>query len=140
MQLQTLDETHRYKVWLESKGRRVLEPAGKMPGKVLTSLRKEVVEKRQWIEDRWVRLMLARGWLDLHVTLPQITLVAYPNTPNKFSRKINLLGWFSHKELEDLEPDAVELNPEMAALRLWADRLEEQEPYDARLSTLLWHG
>jgi len=42
--------------------------------------------------------------------------------------------------LAPLKPSAVELNREMAALRLWADLPEEQQPYDVRLSTLLWHG
>jgi hypothetical protein len=140
MHLQTLDETHQYKIWLESKGRRVLEPVGKIPAKILKSVRKEIAAKRQWIEDRWVRLMLAQGWLELHVALPQVTVVAYPKTSNKFFRKIDLLSWFSEEELEDLKPNAVQLNREMAALRLWADRPEEQEPYDVRLSTLLWQG
>jgi hypothetical protein len=76
MHLQTLDESHRHKVWLENKGQRVLEPAGKIPAKVLKSLQKEIADKRQWIEDRWVRLMLSQGWLDLHVALPQVTIVA----------------------------------------------------------------
>jgi hypothetical protein len=140
LHLQTLDETHRYKVWLENKGQRVVEPGGKIPAKVLKSLQREIAEKRQWIEDRWVRLMIAQGWLDLHVSLPQVTLVAYPKTPNKFSRKIDLLSWFSQEQLTTLKADAVELNREMAALRLWADLPEEQEPYDVRLSTLLWQG
>ena len=84
--------------------------------------------------------MIAQGWLDLHVALPHVTLVAYPKTPNKFSRKIDLLPWFSQEQLATLKPDAVELNREMAALRLWANLSEEQEPYDVRLSTLLWQG
>ena len=33
MHLQTLDETHQYKIWLESKGRRVVEPVGKIPAR-----------------------------------------------------------------------------------------------------------
>jgi|SRR6516165_5695170 hypothetical protein len=140
MHLQALEETHPYKVWLENRGQRVIEPVGKIPAKVLKSLQKEIADKRQWIEGGWVRLMIAQGWLDLHVALPQITLVAYPKTPNKFSRKIDLLSWFSQEQLAPLKPSAVELNREMAALRLWADLPEEQQPYDVRLSTLLWHG
>jgi hypothetical protein len=138
LHLQTLDETHHYKIWLEDRGRRTFEPVHKIPAKVLKSLRKEVGDKRQWIEDRWVRLMLAQGWLDLHVALPQVTLIAYPKTPNRFARSIDLLAWLTPEQLRSLKSKAVALNKEMASLRLWADLPDEQEPYDVRLSTLLW--
>ena len=138
MHLQTLEEKHDFKVWLENKGKRVFEPVGKVPGKVLKSLEEVVSASRKKIEDRWMGLMLDNRWLQLHVTLPEITIVAYPNTPNKFSRKLDLLLWFSQEQLATLGPYAIALNREMMALRLWANRPEEQVPYDVRLSTILW--
>lgn len=140
MHLQSVDEQHDYKVWLETKGRRVLEPVGKIPAKVLKRLSEEVAAHRTWIEDRWVRFMLSQGWLDLHVALPEVTLVAYPKAGGKFTRKIDLLSWLTPQQLETLRPEIITLDREMAALRLWADRPEEQEPYDVRLSRLLWTG
>lgn len=80
---------------------------------------------------------MPRGWIDLHIALPKLTLVAYPNTPNKFTRVIDLTTWFDSKSLATLTPEVIDLNHDMAALRLWTNRPEEQT-YDARLSRLLW--
>ncbi len=126
MHLQSVDEKHHYKVWLEEKGKRIFEPVGKIPAKVLKSLSETVSAKRLFIEDNWVRLMLGKDWIALHVALPKLTLVAYPNTPNKFSRVIDLTTWLNPKLLETLTPEIIELNREMAALRLWTNRPEEQ--------------
>lgn len=137
MHLQSVDQKYDYKVWLEDQGKRTFEAAGKVPVKVLKSLREAVGAKRQFIEDNWVGLMLDKDWLVLHVALPKLTLVAYPNTPNKFSRVIDLTTWLNPKQLATLTPEIIELNRELAALRLWTNRPEEQA-YDVRLSRLLW--
>lgn len=138
MHLQSLGKEYEYRVWLEQSGKRVFQPEGKIPSKVLRSLSAKLTENRRPVEDLWVRFMLDKGWLALHVALPNVTLVAYPNTPNKFTRVIDLASWFAQEQLATLRPEIIRLNREMAALRLWADRTEEQVPYDARLSTLLW--
>jgi len=142
MHLQTVDSEHRnlYKVWLEEAGRRVFIPQGKISRKVLDPLQTEVMNLRRHIEDRWVDLMLDQHWLQLHVALPEVTLLAYPNFPSKIIRKIDLRTWFTPEQLATLSPQIITLNREMASLRLWSDRLEEQEPYDVRLSSLLWQG
>ncbi len=137
MHIQSVDEQHDYKVWLEEKGKKAFEPVGRIPAKVLKALKEVVEAKRQFISDNWVRLMLAKGWLDLHVAMPKLTLVAYPNNPNKFSRVIDLTTWLTLQQLQTLTPEIIELNREMAALRLWTNRPEEQA-YDVRLSRLLW--
>jgi len=113
------------------------DPVGKVPAKVLKALRQALVEKRELVADNWVRFMLDNDWLVLHIALPKLTLVAYPNTPNKFVREIDLTEWLNPKLLATLAPDIIELNREMAALRLWTNRPEEQA-YDVRLSRLLW--
>ena len=137
MHLQSVDDQHDYKVWLEENGERTFEPVGKIPATVLKALREYVSEHRLFVEDNWARLMLAKGWIDLHIALPKLTLVAYPNTPNKFTRVIDLTTWLNPKLLATLTPDIIELNREMASLRLFTNRPEEQA-YDARLSSLLW--
>ena len=81
MHLQSVDEQHDYKVWLEEKGERTFESVGKIPSKVVKALREYVAEHRIHIEDRWVRLMLDKHWLHLYIALPKLTLVAYPNMP-----------------------------------------------------------
>ena len=143
MHLQTIDPKeprHRYKLWLEEKGKRVIQPAGKIPANVLKEVRSRVSEYRQWIEDKWVRFMMDNGWLELHVALPHVSLVAYPHTPNKFVRKLDFASWFTQDQLKTLKPEGVVLDREMASLRLWADRPDDLVPYDLRLSTILWQG
>jgi hypothetical protein len=137
MHLQSVDEQHDFKVWLEEKGERTVEPVGKIPAKVLKALRDYLTEHRLFVEDRWVRLMLDKHWLHLHIALPRLTLVAYPNMPTKFVREIDLTSWFDAKQLESLRPEIIDLNREMAALRLWTNRPDD-DTYDARLSRLLW--
>ena len=141
MHLQTVDREHRnqYKVWLEKKGSRVFEPAGQIPARVLKSLKAEVASKRRHIEGRWGSFMIRNVWLQLHVALPLVSITAYPNTPNKFTRIIDLTTWLEPKQLATLSPEIIELNRDMAALRLWTNRPEEQ-CYDVRLSKLLWGG
>jgi hypothetical protein len=139
MHLQSLGKSFEYKVWLEEGGKRVFIPAGKFPGTISKGLAAKVSEHRTPIEDMWVRFMLDNGWLALHKALPKLTLVAYPNTPNKFSRVIDLTEWLNPQSLGTLTPEIIELNREMAALRLWTNRPEEQA-YDVRLSKLLWTG
>lgn len=138
MHLQLLGKGYVYKTWLEEKGKRVFVPDGKIPAKILKSLGKEVEVNRRPIEDLWVRFMLDNGWLGLHVALPQVTLVAYPNTPNKFVRKIDVAKWFTREQLATLGQENITLDREMAAIRFWSDRSEEQVPYDVRISSLLW--
>jgi hypothetical protein len=137
MHLQSIDEVPAYKVWLEDKGERAFEPVGKVPAKLLKPLREFLNEHRLAVEDKWVRLMLDKHWLHLHIALPKLTLVAYPNMPTKFVREIDLTTWFDEKQLASLRPEIIDLNREMAALRLWSNRPED-DTYDARLSRLLW--
>jgi hypothetical protein len=140
MHLQSTDGEHDYKVWLEEKGKRVFLPENAIPRKALKLLDAEVKNHRRFIEDKWVRLMLDARWLDLRIALPNVTLVAYPHTPNKLVRKIDLRTWLTQEQLASLHPSKITLDREMAALRLWADRTEDQVPYDVRLSTLLWQN
>lgn len=137
MHIQSVERKYKYKVWLEDKGKRVFEPVGKLPAKVLKALSTEVGNSRQFIEDNWVELMLDKKWIALHVAMPKLTLVAYPNTPNKFTRVIDLATWLDPELLATLRPQFIELNREMVALRLFTNRPEEKA-YDVRLSRLLW--
>src|SRR5262245_39896620 len=70
MHLKVIDEKHKrlkYKVWLEKEGRRVVEPAGEIPVKILTALRTELARNRDVVEDSWVRFMIRKGWLKAFV-------------------------------------------------------------------------
>lgn len=57
--------------------------------------------------------------------------------PTKFTRVIDLTKWLTPEQLKTLGPEVIALNREMAALRLWTNRPEDQT-CDARLSRLLW--
>src|SRR5207249_1383063 len=65
MHLQLVDKDHchlHYKVWLESKGRRVFDPEPGIPGKVLKTLANKVAETRERIEAYWAAFMIKNGW------------------------------------------------------------------------------
>jgi hypothetical protein len=137
MHLQSVDQKHDFKVWLESDGKRVFESVGKIPAAVLKRLSQEVAEHRKFIETRWVSFMINQRWLQMHISLPMITFVAYPNYPHKFTRTVDLRADFDPKYVATLTPDIIELNEEMGSLRLSTDRTEDRVD-DVRLSTILW--
>src|SRR5437870_1310103 len=51
----------KYKVWLETGGLRTFEPATPIRSNVLRALKAAVEQHRQYIEDRWVSLMIRKG-------------------------------------------------------------------------------
>src|SRR5438105_15855178 len=60
MHLQTVDRQHRnlYKVWLETRGRRAIEPSTRIKADVLRGIRAAIRRDRQTIEDHWVEFMI----------------------------------------------------------------------------------
>src|SRR5207247_1137437 len=71
MHLQTVDRAHihlHYKVWLENKGRRVIEPEPGIPAKVLKALQVEIVKQRERIEAEWAAFMIKNDWLQVRLT------------------------------------------------------------------------
>ena len=143
MHLQTVDKKLRrneYKVWLETRGRRTIEPATVIPSKVLKAITAEIVKYRRFIEDMWVRFMIDNGWIQLHLKAPVVTLVAYPNTPSRFTRKVDLTRYILKEFVVNLTDKDITLSRQMASLRVFDQRPEEGDKQDFRLSTILWHG
>jgi hypothetical protein len=141
MHLQVVDPRspkENYKVWLETRGRRTVEPATQIKGGVLRAITAEIMKHRQYIEDHWVRFMIDNGWIQLHLKAPVVTVVAYPNTPNKFTRNVDLTQYFLKELVMNLTEKDVTLSREMASLRVFDQRPEEEEKQDIRLSTILW--
>jgi hypothetical protein len=141
MHLQTVNEEHRneYKVWLENRGRRAFETATKIPSKISKALQGRVARERRTIEDRWVSLMIRKGWLEAHLSDGKAKVVAYPNTPGSFTREIDLSEDLLPGEVQALQPDDIRLAAEMASLQIWP-ALPEDRRQDIRLSTILWQG
>jgi hypothetical protein len=141
MHFQTLDRKHfgLYKIWLEHAGRRVMEPATAVPAKVLKRVTAEIERLRQHIEGRWTTFMIESGWIQLHVDLPEVIMTAYPHTPNKFTRRVNLQRWFAPETYAEIEPSDVFLNRELPALSVFKDRPGDLR-HDFYLPDILWHG
>ncbi len=91
------------------------------------------------IEDRWVSFMIRKDWLQAHLTPPQVTLVAYPGTPNSFTRVVDLREDILEEEAMSLVQADLRLSPERASLQIWPRKPEDQRQ-DIRLSTILWQG
>lgn len=144
MHLQTVDEQHQgkyaLKVWLEKKGRRVFEPVGKIPVKVLKALEADLTPDRRHVEVRWVNFMIKKNWLRLDVShLPKVTLSAYPGTPNKFTRTIDLTQEMAEFYALQVQPEDVTLNSDLAALEIWPQK-EEGNRFHITLPEILWEG
>ena len=140
MHLQVVDPRtpkEKYKVWLEAQRRRVIEPDGPIPSKILKAISTAVTEHRQFVEDKWVRFMIRNGWLEAHLTPPMVNLVAYPRTPNAFTRIVDLRRDLLEKEAMSLEDRDLGLSPLMASLQIWPWKPPD-EWTDIRLSTILW--
>ena len=148
MHLQTVDRKNRnrYKVWLEKDGKRVFEPVGIVPAKILKSLEAEVAKLRRHIEGRWTDLMIENGWLILGMSGRMVTLTAYPAVPGaRFVRTFDIADYFParydpNSQIKDktpIKPDDLVLNEELAAIEVWPQR-EESLRHHIFLPTILW--
>ncbi len=143
MHLQAVDKDHRrlhYKVWLEERGRRVIQPEPGIPPKVWKVLQTEVVKQRGRIEAYWIAFMIKNGWLKVRLKGDLITLFAYPNTPNRFGRTIHLSEIIPNKEVAvKVTPQDVVLNAEFAMLEIFP-KMEEGARIHEPLENVLWQG
>ena len=148
MHLQTVDSKNfdLYKVWLEKNGKRVFEPVGSIPAKILKVLEAEVKDLRRHVEGRWVNFMIAQNWLELHMRGTLITVTAYPHVPgSRFTRTVDLVEWLPgiyHPDSkmwpkEPVKPDEVVLSKELPAIEIWPQK-EESLRHHFFLPTILW--
>ena len=141
MHLQTVDRAHaplHYKVWLESRGKRVFEPEPGIPAKVLKTLEKVVGKERERIEAEWASFMIKKGWVQARLTGSVITLVAYPKTPNHFERTIAVNELIGNPAFaEKLTQSDVGLNAEFACLEIYPQLREGQRLHEP-LPRILW--
>ncbi len=139
MHLQVVDRKHvklGYKVWLENKGQRVFEPHGDIPAKFLRPLKARVTSDRISIEAEWVHFMIKQNWLTYRINGTVMTLVAYPGTPNRFERTIDLAPHLGI-DADKFRPADVGLNSEFAVIELWPRQPETRRPF-IRLWPILW--
>jgi len=137
MHIQTLGKhLDEHKIWLETKGKRVLEPESPIPAKILNAVRKDLTSsKRRKIEAQWTQLMMDKGWLKLEVHGTQAVLTAYPGMPHSFKRTLDLNeygGPGSHATVHDIK-----LDRENVSLTLDA-RKDESEQIYVSLPKVLW--
>lgn len=131
--------TDKYKVWLENRGRRVIEPDAPIKSSIFKAVSGAIKKNRQFIDDRWVSFMIRQGWLEAHLDPPKVTLAAYPRMPNTFTRIVDLTQDLLEDEAMSLVASDVRLSPEMASLQIWPRKPKDQRQ-DIRLSAVLWQG
>jgi len=139
MHLQVVDRKHielGYKVWLENKGKRAVEAAAPIPAHVWKALKAKIESARKSIEAEWVHLMIEQQWLSFLLNGAMMTLIAYPATPNRFERTIDLAPHLGIS-LDAFTPDDVRLNSEFAVIELWPRRPETRRPF-IRIAPILW--
>jgi hypothetical protein len=148
MHLQTVDPKNfnLYKVWLEEDGKRVFQPDGAVPSKVLKSLEAEVTKKRLHLEGRWTNFMIEKKWLTLRMSGTLITLVAYPHVPgSRFTRTVDLTEHLPGIYDPDsqmwpkvpVKPEEVVLSQELPAIEIWPQKDESLRPH-ILLPPILW--
>jgi hypothetical protein len=148
MHLQIVDSKNlnRYKVWLERDGKRVFEPAGKIPGRILKGLEAEAKELRRHIEGRWTNLMIENRWLKLSLRGREVSVTAYPAFPGAcFTRTFDIADYFPARydpsyPMTDKTPIKTEdliLNRAMAAIEVFPQK-EESLRHHVFLPTILW--
>jgi hypothetical protein len=141
MHLQTVDKKHRnshYKVWLENKGRRVVEPEPGIPAKVLKALLAAIRDERKRIDAEWAAFMIKRGWLEAQLVGPTIILSAYPRSPNRFERTLELRELIPNESCaQKVTAKDVALNEEFAFLELFPQRDEGARMHEP-LERILW--
>lgn len=149
MHLQAVDEQHAalgYKVWLEQKGKRIVQPAGPIPAKVLKKLEAEVADNRALIEDRWTRFMIRQRWLTPALNGSVISLTAYPSFPgSKFKRTVDLAdelpGIYDPASQvwpkKPVRPEEVVLSIDMNAIEIWPQK-HESDRHHIYLPPILW--
>jgi hypothetical protein len=92
-----VNKTHKPKVWLEVKGKRAFIHAdGDLSNAELKKLKAKVDSERGYLESKWIWLMVRQRWIKAETDLIRetITITAYPNTHNKFTRVISLREYF----------------------------------------------
>lgn len=150
MHLQTVDRLHRgadaHKVWLEEKGKRVIEPVGSIPSRVLKSLTADLTPDRLHVEVQWVGFMIENDWIKLSLRGSVITVIAYPNHPGaRFTRTVDLAdhmpGVYDPTSLitprHIPKAEDVTLSWELAAIEIWPKR-DEGHRRHISLAEILW--
>ncbi len=141
MHLQTVDKAHihlHYKVWLENRGRRVIEPEPGIPAKILKTLQAEIVKQRERIEAEWAAFMIKNDWLQVRLSGRAVTLYAYSRTPNHFERTVDLYELIRNESIaRKIRPEQVTLNEEFAFLELYPEREEGGRVHEP-LGKILW--
>jgi hypothetical protein len=141
MHVQTVDKDHRllhYKVWLENRGRRVIEPEPGIPAKVFKSLRTTIIKERERLDAEWAIFMIKCGWLKAQLIGSTITLFAYPKTPNHFERTIALSELIRNESsAKKVTANDVALNEEFGFLEIYPHK-EEGKRIHEPLENVLW--
>jgi hypothetical protein len=134
MHLQTVDKDHsrlHYQVWLENKGRRVIEPEPGIPAKVLKTLEAVIREERERIEAEWASFMIRNDWLKVRLVGSSIVLSAYPQSHNRFERTLDVLYMIPNESIaKKVTPKDVALNEEFAFLELFPQRDEGKRQHE----------
>ncbi len=141
MHLQTVDKLHRhlhYKIWLENRGQRVFEPEPGIPAKVLKSLKAAVAKERERLDTEWAIFMIANGWLKAKLVASTVVLTAYPNTPNRYERTVEVSELVRNESMaKKIKPQDVGLNEEYGFLEIYPQK-EEGKRIHEPLEKILW--
>lgn len=70
-------------------GNRSFEVEGKLPKRVREPLHAWVTEHRDAIEDAWIEIMIAKGWIRIRATGKTVVVTAYPGAATEIVRTLD---------------------------------------------------
>jgi hypothetical protein len=130
----------RYKVWLETAGHRVFEPAGSVPRAVLNGLFGPLQARVAVVERRWIEMMIQKKWLTVDYGAGLIDVTAYPGMPHSFARTVDLRQDLAYEDgWRGVAPDDVRPDVETCSIEVFRNKPEDERVhYD--LTKIVFEG
>jgi hypothetical protein len=103
-------------------GNRAFEIVGRLPKRILTVLNAWVTSNRDAIEDAWLLVMIAKGWLTVQATGKTVVVTAYGGTEHEIRRTLDFTDapvWLDQEDvaIEDTTLILGVRNPPQAQVR-----------------------
>lgn len=116
-------------------GNRAFEVTGKLTPRTTAQLRGWIAESRDVVESAWIRVMIARGWINVEALGKSVVVTAYPKTESEIVRTLDFRDAPVWLDQDDVAVEGVTLvlgvrGPEKARVRHPLNRIIWQGRHD----------
>jgi hypothetical protein len=121
------------RVYLEDDiGNRAFEIVGRLPKRILTPLKAWVTSNRDAIEDAWLLVMIAKGWLTVAANGKTVVVSAYPGAATEIVRTLDFTSCPCWVEGDDVTIEGTTL--------ILGSRLPQRAQVRHALGRVIWTG